>query len=116
MHSVFEIKQTKNRKKKFILALITNLLEIDIVLFYYAAFEWWYGARESSLERINREAASVRGYNRLRWERNDKENLGAINSDSEKEVLRIDIEEEEEEDEGEEGDTGDEVVEGECKC
>ncbi|KAF7380381.1 hypothetical protein HZH68_016246 [Vespula germanica] len=29
------------------------------VLFYYGAFEWWYGARESSLQRINREAASV---------------------------------------------------------
>lgn len=66
---MFEIKQTKNRKKKFILALITNVLEIDIVLLYYAAFEWWYGTRESSLQRIDREAASVRGYNRLRWER-----------------------------------------------
>ncbi|KAF7379326.1 hypothetical protein HZH66_014697 [Vespula vulgaris] len=47
--------------------------------------------------------------------RNDKENLGAINSDSEKEVLRINIEEEEEAEDEEEGDTGDEVVEGECK-
>ncbi|KAL2750340.1 hypothetical protein V1477_001428 [Vespula maculifrons] len=136
-YDVFESKQTKNRKKKFILALITNVLEIDVVLFYYAAIEWWYGARESSLQRIDKEAASVRGYNRLRWERffggtsngsygswkdsmqsgranknqDDKENLRAINSDSEKEVLRINIEEEEEEDEDEEGDTGDEVVE-----
>ncbi|KAL2746104.1 hypothetical protein V1477_005761 [Vespula maculifrons] len=114
-YDVFESKQTKNRKKKFILALITNVLEIDVVLFYYAAIEWWYGARESSLQRIDKEAASVRGYNRLRWERDDKENLRAINSDSEKEVLRINIEEEEEEDEDEEGNTGDEVVEGECK-
>ncbi|KAL2746083.1 hypothetical protein V1477_005740 [Vespula maculifrons] len=89
-----------------------NVLEIDVVLFYYAAIEWWYGARESSLQRIDKEAASVRGYNRLRWERDDKENLRAINSDSEKEVLRINIEEEEEEnEEEEEGDTRDEVVE-----
>ncbi|KAL2750367.1 hypothetical protein V1477_001352 [Vespula maculifrons] len=145
-HDVFEIKQTKNRKKKFILPFITNVLEIDVVLFYYAAIEWWYGARKSSLQRIDKEAASVRGYNRLRWERffegmsngsyglwlenyiyrnniyfnaeirDDKENLRAINSDSEKEVLRINIEEEEEEDEEEEeGDTGDEVEENDIQ-
>ncbi|KAL2750396.1 LOW QUALITY PROTEIN: myb-like protein X [Vespula maculifrons] len=187
-YDVFESKQTKNRKKKFILALITNVLEIDVVLFYYAAIEWWYGARESSLQRIDKEAASDiidcvgKGFSKERptvhtdhgsklnfcsnegtflrrkvsfladslWIlffcnfrriqcsregqikinnnvdqnyiyrnniyfnteiRDDKENLRAINSDSEKEVLRINIEEEEEEDEDEEGDTGDEVVE-----
>nr|KAF7390442.1 hypothetical protein H0235_017604 [Vespula pensylvanica] len=112
---VFELNKQRNRKKKFIFALITNLLEFDIVLFYYAAFKWWYGARESSLQRINKEAFSVRGHNRLCWERNDKENLRAINSDSEKEVLRINIEEEEEDEDEDEGITGDEVVEGECK-
>ncbi|KAL2750287.1 hypothetical protein V1477_001491 [Vespula maculifrons] len=73
-------------KTKVIMAMMTNLLETNIVQFHKATFEWWYGARENIPSK-------------------DPKN------DSEKEDLRINLEEEEEEG----GDTGYEDGQGECK-
>ncbi|XP_047350884.1 uncharacterized protein LOC124949602 [Vespa velutina] len=66
-------KKNKNKKKrKFIMAMTTNIDETNMAQFHKGLSEWWSEETEYAFQRIERWTALVRGYNRFKSERLSK--------------------------------------------